>query len=408
MAETVKSELQAELSERKGDYAETARGLAKKKAWQPYVDAVLGLSNYWYPAFFSHELAEGEIKGEMILGEKIVFKRVDGRVYALEDRCAHRGVKLSARPECYTKNTITCWYHGFTYNVKDGKLEAIITQPDVKMRIGLRTYPTEEKSGLVFVFIGDAEPLPSLASGTPPGLLDDGVVTRGVRRLVKSNWRHGVENSFDFTHIYLHRNDALMKARHMPLPYATKVVLNEQAFHMVEDEEGRNGLFVHATANEPPIFEVEIEGTTVRSPRAPAPGKPVGNADFETSIWMPGCLRVDPWPAKGMQIYSWTLPIDETTHYYWAIVATKVANAYEEQEFYNEVDYLWKDLALTTGFNDSDIFAREELEAPYAEEDFWYREATFRPDIFILQWRMLCARRHRGLHKRLWSTEKAR
>jgi hypothetical protein len=109
-----------------------------------------------------------------------------------------------------------------------------------------------------------------------------------------------------------------------------------------------------------------------------------------------------------MQIYSWTLPIDETTHYYWAIVATKVANAYEEQEFYNEVDYLWKDLALTTGFNDSDIFAREELEAPYAEEDFWYREATFRPDIFILQWRMLCARRHRGLHKRLWSTEKAR
>ncbi len=76
---TVKSSLVAEFA-KQGDYSEAAQRLAKRKAWQPYVDATLGLSNYWYPAFFSPGLAEGEIKGQVILGEKIVFKRVDGRV----------------------------------------------------------------------------------------------------------------------------------------------------------------------------------------------------------------------------------------------------------------------------------------------------------------------------------------
>ena len=50
-----------------------------------------------------------------LLGENILLKRIDGKVYAIRDRCLHRGVQLSRKLECYTKDTITCWYHGFTY-----------------------------------------------------------------------------------------------------------------------------------------------------------------------------------------------------------------------------------------------------------------------------------------------------
>src|SRR5688500_6015564 len=105
--ETVHETISAELAETKGDLHQAVRELVRKKPWQPYIEAGLGFRNHWYPALFSHEIAEGEVKGQVILGERIAFKRVDGRVYAIEDRCAHRGVRFSVRPECYTKNTIS-------------------------------------------------------------------------------------------------------------------------------------------------------------------------------------------------------------------------------------------------------------------------------------------------------------
>ena len=130
------------------------------RGWRAYFEADLGFRNHWYPAFFGKHLAEGKCLGQEMLGERILFKRIDGRVYAIEDRCAHRGVPLSARPECYTKNTISCWYHGFTYDVRNGALVAIITDPDSPLigKVALKSYPVEEHKNMVFIFIGDEAP----------------------------------------------------------------------------------------------------------------------------------------------------------------------------------------------------------------------------------------------------------
>src|SRR5215467_16374936 len=130
---------------------------APRRPWRAYFEASLGFRNHWYPAFFSGQLAEGECRGQVMLGERILFKRTEGRVYAIEDRCAHRGVPFSVRPECYTKNTISCWYHGFTYDLRDGKLVAIITDPESPLigRVAMRSYPVEEHKGLIFAYIGD-------------------------------------------------------------------------------------------------------------------------------------------------------------------------------------------------------------------------------------------------------------
>src|SRR5438309_741241 len=86
--QTVQQTISAELAESRGDVGETVQRLVRKKPWEPYLGAARGFRNHWYPALFSHELAEGEVKGANLLGERIAFKRVDGRVYALEDRCA--------------------------------------------------------------------------------------------------------------------------------------------------------------------------------------------------------------------------------------------------------------------------------------------------------------------------------
>ncbi len=47
------------------------RELKTHPTWQPYIDARWGLPNYWYPAVFSDELADGQFMGVQLLGERI-------------------------------------------------------------------------------------------------------------------------------------------------------------------------------------------------------------------------------------------------------------------------------------------------------------------------------------------------
>src|ERR1043165_2686663 len=131
------------------DGVSTEVGSATRASWAPYVQAKLGFRNYWYPAMFAAELDGGDAKGVRLLGENVLLRPVGDRIAAVEDRCLHRGVRFSRKPECYTADTITCWYHGFTYNLLDGKLVDILTEPGSKMigRIGIRPYPGPAAKG---------------------------------------------------------------------------------------------------------------------------------------------------------------------------------------------------------------------------------------------------------------------
>jgi len=123
--------------------------------YQPYKDAAWGFINHWYPALFSEELPEDKVKGIQIAGIPIVLRRVDGKIFALKDQCLHRGVRLSAKPMCFNKSTITCWYHGFTFDLADGNLSTIVANPDDPLvgTTGVTSYPVEEVAGMIFVFV---------------------------------------------------------------------------------------------------------------------------------------------------------------------------------------------------------------------------------------------------------------
>ena len=48
--------------------------------------------NAWYVAAWADELAEGKLVGRTILGEPVmVYRKADGSVVALEDRCPSSG-----------------------------------------------------------------------------------------------------------------------------------------------------------------------------------------------------------------------------------------------------------------------------------------------------------------------------
>jgi phenylpropionate dioxygenase-like ring-hydroxylating dioxygenase large terminal subunit len=162
--------------------------------------------DYWYPVEYDRALRRGQVIEARFWGEPIaVYRGEDGRLFALENRCAHRQLPLSMGhvDGC----NLTCVYHGWSYE-GCGKLSAVdhdlFGKPALKVRI--RSYPVQVRHGLIWIFPGD------------PALKDDRSIPaipelEGSRAwpsvTVDFTWRahHSMilENIIDFTHAHLHR-----------------------------------------------------------------------------------------------------------------------------------------------------------------------------------------------------------
>jgi carbazole 1,9a-dioxygenase terminal dioxygenase component len=373
--------------------AETASRVAQ--SWRAYLEAEIGFRNHWYPAAFTGELEGGAALPVALLGEKILLRRVDGKICAIEDRCGHRRVRFSAKLECYTPDTVTCWYHGFTYRFGDGALVQVLTDPECPLigKMYLRTYPTAEAKGLVFVFIGDGDP-PPLDDDVAPGFLDPGIAIAGMRRPIVGNWRLATENGFDTTHIYIHRHSGVVTKTDAVLPLGF-IPQDKHSMEIVEEPTGPKGVVDKLFLNYVPIFQADIGDTNVS-----AVIKETGSMVApEVSCWVPGALKLENFPFEGYYIFEWYVAIDERTHTYFQVLGKRVASEAEAAEHRAEAQVKWKEV-LWRGFNDQDLFAREWLEEAYTEGEGWSRERLYKPDMCLLEWRKLASKHNRGIQQK--------
>ena len=366
------------------------------REWRPYYEAKLGFRNHWYPALFSIDIAEGETKQSKLLGEDLILRRIDGKVYCIKDQCLHRGVPLSQKIECYTKDTITCWYHGWTYQWADGKLCDILTDPASRL-IGTRTiktYPVEEAKGLVFVFVGDMETPPALSTDVPPGFLDEDRAAYGIRRLVGSNWRLGAENGFDTTHIFIHKDSPLIPAVDAGIPLGFGSVGPTSDFEIHEDPSAPIGVVDHMMQHYRPIMVATIAGKEVLSIKAPTGSH---RTIHTVSLWLPGILSVENHPEADMIQYEFYVPYDADNHMYYQVI--EKLNVHDHKEalaFHAKCKAFYEPMALH-GFNDDDIWAREAMQKFYDDDRGWLEEQLFEQDRNLIAWRKLASRYNRGV-----------
>lgn len=371
--------------------------LEKVSVGREYVEAKFGFRNHWYPALFSNEIGEGEVVPIELLGEKIILRRIDGKLFGLRDFCVHRGVQLSKKVECYTKNTITCWYHGFTYRFSDGVLDSILGVGESAV-IGnrkIKTYPVEEAKGMVFVFVGDDDfDVPPLANDVPPAFLDDDRVVRGLHRIVDANWRVGAENGFDSTHIFIHKDAMLLEDNDLALPLGL-VPTGRSSFKRVDAEGAPKGVFdLFGEGEVIPVFEGRIGDEVVLT------GRPEGKTVIPNSIsmWLPGVLCVEPWPDPELTQYEWYVPVDGDRHLYFQAIGRSCKTANEEAAFHRAFERRWETVALRD-FNDDDIWAREAMMPFYGDDTGWLREQLFECDGNIIEWRRLASKHNRGIQR---------
>ena len=195
----------------------------------------LGLREYWYPALPAKGVSDRKPLGLKISDLNLVFFRdKSGHVQALHDVCPHRGAALSWG-ECVWKGFLSCAYHGATFDGEGECVEFITEGPESKMpgRLHARKFPTVSLKGVVFVWMGEGEPV-APQEDIPPEFFDEECLVQVAWDYWPMNWLVALENTFDAHNCFwVHRN-ALMMMRskqggrpRTPVGYRTKQVDNK-------------------------------------------------------------------------------------------------------------------------------------------------------------------------------------
>jgi len=122
----------------------------------------------WFPVARGEEVVPRHIVQAQLLGREIALWRDDnGLVNAWENRCPHRGVRLSIGLNTGTE--LHCRYHGWRYASGSGQCTYIPAHPGQKpaatMRVG--RFGAAEAHGFVWVNLSDSTEPPLLS--TPAG-----------------------------------------------------------------------------------------------------------------------------------------------------------------------------------------------------------------------------------------------
>lgn len=121
----------------------------------------------WHPVGLSDSFEASSSAGTRLFEQElVVWRDKNGVAHVWEDRCPHRGMKLSFG--FVRGDHIACLYHGWQYN-SGGHCQYIPAHPtlDVPKTIGVRVYPVLERSGMVWT---------SLSENPPPARDDDELV----------------------------------------------------------------------------------------------------------------------------------------------------------------------------------------------------------------------------------------
>jgi vanillate O-demethylase monooxygenase subunit len=160
------------------------------------------LRNQWYVAATAAEVGRAPLARRVCGQPMVMFRRQDGSVAVLEDRCAHRKVPLSKGE--VVGDDIQCGYHGFRFD-GSGACTLISTKDPIPRGFGVRAYAGVERHGLIFVWMGEAAAdqslIPDFGHNADPGW----AVVWGYT-YVKGHHQLLMDNVLDLTHVvYTHK-----------------------------------------------------------------------------------------------------------------------------------------------------------------------------------------------------------
>ena len=172
------------------------------------------MREYWVPCMLSSELPspDSDPVRVLILGERLIaFRDTRGAIGLMAHNCPHRGASLyCGRNE---ENGLRCVYHGWKFDV-DGNCVDMPNEPAesdsrpaersgawIKSKVKAVAYPTKERNGVVWAYLGprrEPPPLPDIE-----GNMVEGATATAVQH--ECNWLQVGEGAVDTSHAgFLH------------------------------------------------------------------------------------------------------------------------------------------------------------------------------------------------------------
>jgi phthalate 4,5-dioxygenase oxygenase subunit len=164
------------------------------------------MREYWVPAMLASEAPtpDSDPVRILLLGEKLIaFRDSNGQIGLIQNHCPHRGASLFfGRNE---EAGLRCVYHGWKFDTAGNCID-MPNEPaesDFKSKVKAVAYPTLERNGIVWTYMGarpTPPPLPALEGNMlPPGEWNVTAVQR------ECNWFQALEGDIDTSHFsFLH------------------------------------------------------------------------------------------------------------------------------------------------------------------------------------------------------------
>jgi phthalate 4,5-dioxygenase oxygenase subunit len=164
------------------------------------------MRQYWIPAIRSDELPAPDCPPLRVklLGEELIgFRTTSGKVGLIQNACPHRGASLFfGRNE---EEGLRCVYHGWKFDVT-GACTDMPSEPaesNFKNKVRARAYPTHERNGIIWAYMGPREVPPPLPE------IEHNLLNTDITRITvihrPCNWMQGWEGEMDTVHAaFLH------------------------------------------------------------------------------------------------------------------------------------------------------------------------------------------------------------
>ncbi len=163
--------------------------------------------DYWYAVEEVRNVKPGSVVEVVFWKQSIaLFRGEDGEFHALENRCAHRQLKLSMGQ--VENCQLVCAYHAWKYDTKG----RVVDIPDMFGReklpdVSIRSYPVKVRYGLVWLFPGNPElaeqrkipEIPEIEGPDRWACVPLGFTCAAHHSMI-------IDNVSDFSHAYLHRD----------------------------------------------------------------------------------------------------------------------------------------------------------------------------------------------------------
>jgi phenylpropionate dioxygenase-like ring-hydroxylating dioxygenase large terminal subunit len=263
--------------------------------------------NSWWVAAHASEVSHKPTLRWVLETPMVLYRKADGEAVTLHNRCAHRWAPLSMGE--VQGDNLVCAYHGLQY-APSGQCVKVPTQENTPPAIRVRSFPTSERYGFVWVWTGNPTHAdPELIPADLAYLMDPTWHSVWGYRAVNANYMQIKENVLDLTHFsFLHKNSLGISDWNCPaaVEVTDSRVIFRQSFPM---------------APLAPIYAI---------PAGKPVGKPVSRENWGAQL-SPGAHHGsvemhDPYPEPSglehfkLRVIHLTTPVSVgKTHYYWAM-----------------------------------------------------------------------------------------